>query len=109
MKELIANAVAQIHKAYPTPPPESAVKTMAGLIAGTVLLSILFYLLERYFPEQPDQPAFREGTKVDYLYWFFDSLFTRRLATLTAFSLLIVAVAFKMPRFSFASHQPLWL
>lgn len=109
MKQAIANAVAQLQQIYPAPASESLMKTLVGLVIGTALLAILFYLLERFFPEQPDQPAFRQGTKVDYIYWFFDSLFTKRLATLAAFSLLIAAVAFKMPRFSLASHQPLWL
>jgi sterol desaturase/sphingolipid hydroxylase (fatty acid hydroxylase superfamily) len=109
MKDAIANAVAQIRQMYPSPPPESITKTLVGLLVGTVVLATLFYLLERFFPEQSGQPAVRKGTQVDFIYWFFDSLFTKRLATLAAFSLVIVAVAFKMPRFSFASHQPLWL
>ena len=73
------------------------------------VLATLFYLLERWVPEQAGQPVFRKGAKVDYMYWFFDSLVTKRLATLAAVVLVIAAVAFKMPRFSFAAHQPLWL
>jgi sterol desaturase/sphingolipid hydroxylase (fatty acid hydroxylase superfamily) len=109
MKEAIANAAAQIRQIYPSPAPESITRTLAGLVLGTLVLAALFYLLERLFPEQSGQPIFRKGTKVDFIYWFFDSLFTKRLATLSAASLVIVAIAFKMPRFSFASRQPLWL
>ncbi len=109
MKEAIANAVQQIRQSYPAPPPEPVTKTLLGLVIGTAILAMLFYLLERAFPEQTGQPALRKGTKVDFIYWFFDSLVTKRLATLAAFSLVIVAVAFKMPRFTFASRQPLWL
>ena len=109
MKEAITAAVAKIHEAYPAPPPESWVKTLVGLVVGTALLATLFYLLERFFPEQKGQPALRKGTRIDFVYWFFDSLVTKRLATLVAFSLLIVAVVLKMPRLSFAAGQPLWL
>ena len=109
MKQTIASAVDQIRQIYPAQPPESIAKTLLGLLFGTLVLAVLFYLLERWVPEQMGQPAFRKGVKVDYIYWFFDSLFTKRLATLASFSLLIAAVAFKMPRLSLASRQPLWL
>ncbi len=109
MRQAIADAVAQIRQMYPEPPPQPVLKTVVGMLIGTALLATLFYLLERFFPEQPDQPAFRKGTKVDFIYWFFDSFFTKRLATLAAGALVIAAIAFKMPRFSFAAQQPLWL
>jgi sterol desaturase/sphingolipid hydroxylase (fatty acid hydroxylase superfamily) len=109
MKQTIADAVAQIQKIYPAPPPQSVSRTFLGLLIGTAVLAALFYLLERWVPEQPDQSPLRKGARVDFVYWFFDSLVTKRLATLAAFSLVIAAVAFKMPRFSLAAQQPLWL
>jgi sterol desaturase/sphingolipid hydroxylase (fatty acid hydroxylase superfamily) len=77
------------------------------LLAGTALLAGLFYLLERLFPERPTQPAFRKGTKVDFIYWFFDFFVSRRIAAATSIVVVIAAVALRMPRLSLVSHQ--WL
>ncbi len=61
-----------------------------------------FYLLERLFPEQPAQPALRNGTKVDAIYWVFDFFVAKRLATAASIVVLIAAVELRMPRLTFA-------
>ncbi len=109
MQRAFTDAIAQVRQLYPEPPPQSAAKTVLGLIVGTVVLAALFHLLERFFPERSGQPIVRKGTRVDFIYWFVDSLFTKRLATLAAAFLVIAAIAFKIPRFDFAGRQPLWL
>src|SRR5262249_12739191 len=76
---------------------------------GTALLAVLFYILERIFPEQPDQPAVRDGTRIDATYWFFDALIARRIVTAISIVVLIAAVALKMPRLAVLGWQPLWI
>jgi sterol desaturase/sphingolipid hydroxylase (fatty acid hydroxylase superfamily) len=69
----------------------------------------LFYLLERLFPEQPQQRFVRKGTRVDAIYWFFDALVTKRLVTAVTIVVLIALVALRIPRANLLGHQLQWL
>jgi sterol desaturase/sphingolipid hydroxylase (fatty acid hydroxylase superfamily) len=109
MKIAIGRAVAELQSMYPAAPAQPLAKALAGLLAGTLLLGVLFYILERLFPERGDQPAVHAGTRVNAIYWFFDSLVTKRLVTGVTVIVLIAAVALKMPRLTLLAQQPLWL
>jgi sterol desaturase/sphingolipid hydroxylase (fatty acid hydroxylase superfamily) len=105
----ITHAVFELRRMYPPTPSEPFGKAIVGLLVGTLLLAVLFYLLERLFPEQPGQPIVRKGTKVDAIYWFFDFFVSQRLASAASIVVLIAAVALRMPRLSLLALQPLWL
>jgi sterol desaturase/sphingolipid hydroxylase (fatty acid hydroxylase superfamily) len=77
------------------------------ILTGTLILAVLFYILESLFPEQPAQPHLRQSAKVDAIYWFFDFFVSRRLATAAAVLVVIASVALRMPRLSLVSKQPL--
>lgn len=109
MRIAIAHAVSQLRQTYPPGPPQPFAKAIIGLLAGTLLLAVLFFSLERLFPEQAGQTFIRKGTKVDALYWFFDFFVSKRLATAASIVVLIAAVALRMPRLSLLARQPLWL
>jgi sterol desaturase/sphingolipid hydroxylase (fatty acid hydroxylase superfamily) len=109
VRAAIVHAVSQLRTIYPPAPTLPLGKTIADLLVGTFLLALLFYLLERLFPEQPEQPALRKGTQVDTIYWFFDFFVTQRLVAAVSIVALIAAVALGMPRLSLLALQPLWL
>jgi sterol desaturase/sphingolipid hydroxylase (fatty acid hydroxylase superfamily) len=109
MKSAILHAISELQRMYPPAPAEPFVRMVLGLLIGTVLLGLLFYLLERLFPEQREQRALRAGTKVDAIYWFFDFFIARRLVTAVTVIVLIGVVALKMPRATLLAQQPLWL
>ena len=106
MKSAILHAISELQRLYPPAPAEPFVRMVLGLLAGTVLLGLLFYLLERLFPEQREQRALRAGTKVDAIYWFFDFFIARRLVTAVTVIVLIGVVALKMPRASLWLNSP---
>ena len=109
MPHVIVDAIAELQRLYPPAPAEPFFKVLLGFLAGSGLLGLLFYLLERLFPEQSEQRAFRPGSKVDAIYWFFDFFIARRLVTAVTIIVLIGAVALKMPRAHLLAGQPLWL
>jgi sterol desaturase/sphingolipid hydroxylase (fatty acid hydroxylase superfamily) len=109
MGQAVNQAIAELRRLYPTTPPQPLAKTVLGLLIGTLVLAGLFYLLERLFPEQEEQPAFREGSRTDAIYWFFDFFVTKRLVMAVSVVALIAAVALKMPRLSLLARQPLAL
>jgi len=108
VKNAIVHAVSELRRTYPPAPAQPSGKMVLGLLIGTFLLGALFYLLERLFPEQPDQRALRAGTKVDAIYWFFDFFIARRLVTAATVIVLIGLVALNTPRSTLLSRQPLW-
>jgi sterol desaturase/sphingolipid hydroxylase (fatty acid hydroxylase superfamily) len=109
MPHAILQAVAQLRSMYPPAPAQPFSKTLIGILVGTLLLAALFSVLERLFPEQLHQPAIREGTKTDAIYWFFDFFVAQRLVAAASIVLLISLVALKMPRLTLLAHQPLFL
>jgi len=109
VKNAIVHAVAELQRMYPPEPARPFVSMVIGLLVGTCLLGLLFYLLERLFPEQPEQRALRAGTKIDAIYWFFDFFIARRLVTAATVIVLIGVVALNMPRATLLARQPLWL
>jgi len=108
VKNAIVHAVSELRRTYPPAPAQPFGKMVLGLLIGTFLLGALFYLLERLFPEQPDQRALRAGTKVDAIYWFFDFFIARRLVTAATVIVLIGLVALNTPKSTLLSRQPLW-
>ena len=68
MRIAIAQAISQLRQMYPPGPPQPFAKAIIGLLVGTLLLAVLFYSLERLFPEQAGQTFIRKGTRVDALY-----------------------------------------
>jgi len=109
MREAIIQAVAQLQQMAPPAPSQPFAKAAAGALIGTLLLAILFYLLERIFPEQERQPILHEGTKTNALFLIFDALIAKRLVSAATVVVLIAAVALKMPRLTLLAHQPFWL
>ena len=109
MPGAIAHAVSELQRMYPPAPSQTFARMVGGLLIGTLLLGLLFYALERLFPEQRGQPALRPGTRIDAIYWFFDFLVARRLVTAVTVIVLIAVVALNMPRATLLAHQPLWL
>ncbi len=109
MRDAIQSAVAQLQAMYPAQPSQPFAKVVVGMLVGTLALGTLFYVLERVFPEQPEQPAVHSGTRVNAVYWFFDFFIARRLVTAVAVIVLIAAVALGMPRMTLLARQPLWL
>ena len=107
MRGAIIQAVAELHRMAPAAPAQPLSKTILGILVGTTLLGSLFFLLERLFPEQPDQPAIREGSRLDAVYWFFDFFVARRLVAATSAIVLVAAVAFRMPRLTLLAKEPL--
>lgn len=107
MRVAILQAIAELQRMSPPAPSQPLARTLAGAIAGILLLAALFYLLERLFPEQERQPALHEGTKTNALYLLFDAVIVSRLITVVTAVVLIAAVALKMPRLTLLSHQPL--
>ena len=109
MREAIVRAVNELQRIAPPKPPEPFARTIAGLLVGTLILGVLFNLLERLFPEQQSQRAFRKGTRIDTMYWFFDFFVAKRVVSAATIIVLIAAVALKLPRLSWVSRQPFWL
>ena len=107
MRGAIIQAVAELQRMAPAAPAQPFSKTIVGILVGTALLGGLFFLLERLFPEQPEQPAIREGSRLDAVYWFFDFFVARRMVAAASAIVLIAAVAFRMPRLTLLARQPL--
>jgi sterol desaturase/sphingolipid hydroxylase (fatty acid hydroxylase superfamily) len=51
--------------------------TIVSLIGGLLVLSAVFWLLERWRPSLPEQRRERIQTRTDLVYWFFTPLVTR--------------------------------
>jgi len=70
-------------------------QSLAGIAIGFVVLSLVFGMLERFWPALPGQPRLREGFRTDLTYWFFTPLVTKAVsrAALIAGLLLIAAAA----------------
>lgn len=107
MRGAIIQAVAELQRMAPAAPAQPLSKAILGILVGTALLGSLFFLLERLFPEQPEQPAIREGSRLDAIYLLFDFFVARRLVAATSAIVLIAAVAFRMPRLTLLARQPL--
>jgi sterol desaturase/sphingolipid hydroxylase (fatty acid hydroxylase superfamily) len=105
----IIHAISELRRMYPPAPSQPFGKAILGLVVGTLVLAVLFYMLERLFPERTGQPLIRTGTKVDAIYWFFDFFVSQRLAAAASIIVLITAVALGMPRLNILALQPLWL
>jgi len=107
MRGAIVQALAELQRTAPASPAQPLSKTILGILAGTALVGGLFFLLERLFPEQPEQPAIREGSRLDVVYWFFDFFVARRLVAAVSAIVLIAVIAFRMPRLALLARQPL--
>jgi sterol desaturase/sphingolipid hydroxylase (fatty acid hydroxylase superfamily) len=96
------------------------VPTLAGVVAGFLILSLLLGGLERAFGGR--QPLFRRGYVTDVAYWFFTPLVTRgvtRAATVVAVAAVAVASGSALSRDAIVSflddpsrlarRQPVWL
>ena len=66
--------------------------TLLSLVIGLVVLSGLFWVLERWRPSIPGQQRTRVQTITDLTYWFFTPLVTR-LVTRAALGLVFVLLA----------------
>jgi sterol desaturase/sphingolipid hydroxylase (fatty acid hydroxylase superfamily) len=96
--------------------------TLGSLVFGFVILTIVFWPLERLRPAIPEQPRWRRGTLTDLGYWFFTPLVTR-VVTRAALIVSVVALAaaagvplrkpevqaFLVGNGSAVQRQPLWL
>jgi sterol desaturase/sphingolipid hydroxylase (fatty acid hydroxylase superfamily) len=94
--------------------------TLASLVAGLIVLSVAFWLLERWRPSIAGQRRERTQTLTDLAYWFFTPLVTRfvtRVSVGLVFVLLALwqGVSFEdfrqtvTTRQTWASSLPIWL
>ncbi len=94
--------------------------TIQSLVAGLLVLSAAFWLLERWRPSLPGQRRQRSDTFTDLGYWFFTPLVTR-VATRVTLGLVFVVLAYSqgltfdefrriaVTRQTWASALPLWI
>ena len=93
--------------------------TITGIIVSFVLLSAMFFVLQKLWPSIPGQKTFRRGFLTDLAYWAFTPLVTRAVTPIAvAIALVPVALAYgfepKDLKIFVQGHgpladQPLWL
>ena len=66
--------------------------TLGSLVVGFVVLTLVFWPIERLRPAIPEQRRWRRGSLTDLEYWFFTPLVTRAI-TRVALSAAVVALA----------------
>jgi sterol desaturase/sphingolipid hydroxylase (fatty acid hydroxylase superfamily) len=106
----LAAAVAELRRLYPAAPNHQPwLKSLAGLIIGTFVLAVFFWLVESIWPEDHSQPKWRLESRLDLFYWFFDSL-VARVAMVGAATVAIVLLLLRVPHHpTLVTAQPLWL
>src|SRR4051812_5476200 len=94
--------------------------TLMSLTAGLLVVSAIFWILERRHPSLPDQRRTRGETRLDLTYWFFTPLVTRA-ATRIALGIVFIALAASQgitldqlrraaaSRQTWAASLPLWV
>jgi sterol desaturase/sphingolipid hydroxylase (fatty acid hydroxylase superfamily) len=94
--------------------------TLISLTVGLLVVSAVFWILERRRPSLPDQHRTRGETRLDLAYWFFTPLVTRA-ATRIALAIVFVALATSQgltldelrriaaTRHTWATSLPLWV
>lgn len=48
--------------------------TLGGVVVGLVILTVVFWPIERLRPAIPGQPRWRRDSSTDLAYWFFTPL-----------------------------------
>src|SRR4051794_39568510 len=79
-------------------------------VIGTIILGLLFWLVEWLWPEDRQQACWRKDSKTDLIYWFFDNYVGRvvsNVAVLIAIGLTARFIPHQAP--SFLASQPAWL
>jgi sterol desaturase/sphingolipid hydroxylase (fatty acid hydroxylase superfamily) len=66
--------------------------TIASLVVGLLIVSVVFWIIERWRPSIPAQRRTRSDTVTDVAYWFFTPLVTKAV-TRVALALVFVAIA----------------
>jgi sterol desaturase/sphingolipid hydroxylase (fatty acid hydroxylase superfamily) len=83
-----------------------------GFLAAIVLLGAFFWMLERRFPENPDQPPLslrrnRPGAGLDFAYWWIGHV-AGKVVSLVLLPVVLVAVLLRLPHFqTVLSLQPI--
>src|SRR5262245_18184284 len=72
--------------------------SLAGVVAGFLLLAVLFWPLERLWPSTPGQPVRRRGFRTDVAYWFFTPFVTKGISRAGAvLGVVLVALLWGVP------------
>lgn len=93
---------------------------LTGIFVAFVVLSALFFVIERAFGGSRGRPFLRRGYFLDAIYWFFTPLVTRGLTRLVVFVPAVLLIAFGIVTaeqlkaggyrgFGPLSLQPVWL
>lgn len=95
-------------------------KSFLSVVVGLLVLSVVFFVIERLLGRGRKQPVFRRGWATDAVYWFVTILVTKpfaRLMILLPVSLLVLAQVTSVEELKLQnyhgygplSRQPLWL
>ena len=95
-------------------------RTFLSVLIGLVVLSALFFVIERLVGRGRQQPVFRKGWFTDVVYWFTTVLLTKRLIPFVILLPLLLLIAGKVVSvdtlkaglyhgYGPLSRQPLWL
>jgi sterol desaturase/sphingolipid hydroxylase (fatty acid hydroxylase superfamily) len=91
-------------------------RQVTGLFAAFLILSVLFWILQRIWPSIPRQKIFRHGFFTDCLYWLWTPIVTRAITPIAiAIILFPLARLYGMSLKTFVhghgtlAAQPLWL
>lgn len=91
-------AVDELRRLYPEPAhPKTPLQAIGAMPLGTAVLAVFFWLAERWWPEDPEQPRWRSESRTDAAYWFFDFFITQRFAGAIVFIVLAMAVMLRIP------------
>jgi sterol desaturase/sphingolipid hydroxylase (fatty acid hydroxylase superfamily) len=81
------------------------------------VLTVVFGILERFFPSVPNQPRLRRGLSTDIVYWFFTPMVSQVL-TMIAAAIVLLPIYVVLGRsleinsvlagYGWVSHLPLW-
>jgi sterol desaturase/sphingolipid hydroxylase (fatty acid hydroxylase superfamily) len=96
--------------------------TLAGIVIGFLVLSVVFGTAERIWPAVPDRRWWRRGAGTDLAYWFFTPLVTKALTRGSVVAALVVLALLAGVRLdaeslrqfaqgsgSWVQRQPTWL
>jgi sterol desaturase/sphingolipid hydroxylase (fatty acid hydroxylase superfamily) len=94
----IRDAIVELQRLYPAAPAtgKGPLAALAGFVVGTALLALLFWILERLWPENPAQRQLRKARGTDVAFWVIDSV-VARVAVLGSVLAGIVLLLLRLP------------
>lgn len=64
-------------------------KRLIGLVFALVILTLIFWAIEFFWPSRPEQRRLRRGLGTDLIYWFFTPFITKNLGQLAVLIALV--------------------